>query len=135
MNDAYHYDFFLELHQTEFEEMDRNCELLLPLVPSRGAASEGQPALMAWAQAIIARWKAMTEIARPAAAPRSFPYLDDPETVSWFREAWRAIDRDTLRLTVEIQNNSPSTPAGHQLALAETAIWQTLELATQQTGA
>jgi hypothetical protein len=123
----YRFDRSLHLHQTEFVGSDRNCFAGLPV-----RYAELPPAMQgrnrAWAEAIIRAWTALgPEVAAPRPEPRGFSYPDDPQTVAWFTACWGDAQERMPDLLVEVQNNSPRTPPEHQLRLAATALWCSIE--------
>jgi hypothetical protein len=125
--DATHrYQCFLDLHQTEFVDSPHNCTNLLPLELERRTERQ-QDAVRDLAESVRQGWLALGELARPEPAARGFPYSGDPDTVRWFRDTWGEIDSRMSRITVEVQNNSVTTPPEAQLQLSESAIWSTLK--------
>ncbi|MHB0877501.1 MAG: hypothetical protein ACYC5O_15795 [Anaerolineae bacterium] len=124
--ESHRYDQVLNLHQTEFEGRAReNCMLIAPDgLPQMPGGK--QQRLLAWAKKIEATWRAVDGEPITLSVParieaetgvqrRLFGSLDDE------------LDRDGLSLLVEIQNNSPRTPAEEQLLLADAAIWSSVE--------
>ena len=126
LDERYRYECFLDLHQTEFESSSFNCTHLLPIDFDRRTASQQEQVIQLTENVRLA-WVALGDLARPEPAARSFPYAGDADTVKWFRSTWGEIDTRMPRLTVEVQNNSTTTPPEAQLQLSETAIWTILE--------
>src|SRR5690606_16697645 len=114
------------LHQTEFVDSPYNCTNLLPIDLEQRTTSQ-QEAVRDLAEAVRQGWLALGDLARPEPGARGFPYTGDPETVKWFRSTWGEIDARMPRITVEVQNNSVTTPPEAQLQLSESAIWSTLK--------
>lgn len=122
----YQYEYFLDLHQTEFENSDFNCTQLLPVdLDTRSATKQQQ--VREWAAQVRQAWRELGQLAKPEGSAREFPYITDIDTTKWFRDTWGEIDNRMPRLTVEVQNNSIRTQPEAQLALMETAIWASLE--------
>jgi len=79
--DARHqYEYFLDLHQTEFENSDFNCTHLLPVdLDTRSAKKQQQ--VREWAAQVRQAWCELGEIAKPEGSARDFPYIADLEGV------------------------------------------------------
>jgi len=116
------YDRWISLHQTEFENSDRNCMILLPILQEE-LPPEIQDTNRAWAEAIVAAWAEMGE--RPVSPPKPLGY--GGEQRRYLVELWGDVCRGMPKVTTEVQNNNRATPPEMQLRLQEVAIWTTIE--------
>jgi hypothetical protein len=117
------WDRWLDLHQTEFENSDRNCMVILPA----GFAEqplERQEVESSLAEAILNAW-ADTEGARPMTQAEPLSYTG--AQLQYFLNVWREIRQECNFVTSEIQNNSPLTPPALQQRLNEVAMIATIE--------
>ncbi len=115
------YSRWLDLHQTEFESTDRNCQVLLP-----ATQDELPPAIRdenrRWADEISAAWR--TSGARPA-PPQALGYTGQQR--DYFVSLWGEHYRRTPDVSTEVQNNSVATTPQTQRDLQEAAIWVSIE--------
>jgi hypothetical protein len=115
------YDALLDLHQTEFENSDRNCMVILPTTydeqPPRLQGEE-----MAWAQEIVEAWRQAG--ARPIDDIRPLGYTGEQR--QYFVNVWGPYYQTHAIVTSEVQNNNPATPPAQQQLLSEIAITTTL---------
>lgn len=126
LRQCHRYDQVLSLHQTEFE--DRELEDCMLIGPDSLAGTPGPKAhrLQAWAHKVEAGWRAVGGQPIPLS-------LTEGEAGEkglhrrQFGELRSELERDSLRLLVEVQNNSPRTPAEEQLLLMDAAIWSSVE--------
>lgn len=123
LRQRYEWDRWLDLHQTEFENSDRNCMVILPTAfeeqpPERQAIERGL------AEAIIAAWSD-TEGARPILRAEPLNYTGEQR--EYFVRVWGEIRQTCNLVTTEIQNNSPLTPPRVQQRLNEVAVLTTIE--------
>lgn len=121
MDAEFHYDRWLDLHQTEFVRSDRNCMVLLPI---RGLATgkileEDQ----AWGQVICDAWKAAGY--RPVAEPRPLGYSG--VQAEYFRKAWGDVHKRMRKISTEVKNNAADAPPDFQLEAQSIAIVRSIE--------
>jgi hypothetical protein len=116
MDKAYHYECWLDLHQTEFENSDRNCMVLLPL---QGLASGVILAEdIAWGQAVCDAWAAAGCRPVPKPAPLSYAGVQ----AEYFRKNWGELHRRMNILNTEVKNNAADAPPEFQLEAQAAAI-------------
>jgi len=115
------YNRWLDLHQTEFEGTDRNCQVLLPVTQDElppPIRDENQT----WGHEITQAWEALG--ARPA-PPQALGYTGSQR--DYFVTLWGEHYRRTPEVSTEVQNNRASTPPQTQRDLQEAAIWVSIE--------
>jgi hypothetical protein len=121
MDAALHYDRWLDLHQTEFEDSDRDCMVLLPI---EGLASgEVLAEDRAWGQVICDAWAAAGY--RPVPQPAPLGYTG--QQAEYFRRTWGPLHRRMPVLSTEVKNNAPDAPPEFQLQAQAIAIVATLQ--------
>ncbi|MBT5830307.1 MAG: hypothetical protein HOH77_08955 [Candidatus Latescibacteria bacterium] len=122
LNDRYHYEVWLDLHQTEFVNSDRNCDVHLR------TCLYDLPAVMqdkhqALGEALHACWR------RAGGVPRdtpSVPYQNNEIQKAFLNTVWRPISEKMVHAVTEIQNNNPKTPNEMQVHLQLAALMETL---------
>ena len=119
----HHYDVWLDVHQTEFLNSDRNAEVHLP------TCHDDLPAAMqqrhqSLGDAIHERWR--REGARPRPEP-AVPYRTNETQRTFLSRVWRPISERMVHVVTEVQNNNHRTPVGMQVYLEMVAILETLE--------
>jgi hypothetical protein len=120
MDAQYHYQYWLDLHQMEFENSPAQCVNFLPLEES--PAEELKPENLAWAQDITASWQAAGYVAE---APIPLPY--GGIQAEYFIRNWKEIDQRMHRINVEVKNNAIDFPPQQQMAAIALAIETTLD--------
>lgn len=121
--EQYHWDRWLDMHQTEFGGSERNCLMILPPGIQEQSA-EQQQIERSLVEAILQAW-ARTPGARPVMKVEPFPYTGEPLT--YFLQVWRPFRHRCNLVTSEVQNNSVLTPPPVQQRLNEVAIVATIE--------
>jgi hypothetical protein len=123
---ARRYDGVLNLHQTEFEGRAefQNCMVILPALQSE-LPRPLQEHNWTLAEAILANWRGVGGHPTPLELREARP---EPLHAQSQVAPWAELVRSAPMLTIEIQNNSPQTPAEQQLLLMDTAIWTTIAL-------
>lgn len=124
LDKKYHYDVWLDLHQTEFINSDRNADVHLPTC-LYDLPDEMQSKHLALGEALHACWR------RAGAVPRdkpSVPYQNNATQKAFLDAVWKPISERMVHAVTEIQNNNPRTPAPMQVhlqlaALMETLVW------------
>lgn len=119
----FHYDVWLDLHQTEFVNSDRNAEVHLPTCLD-DLPAEMQMRHRYLADAIHARWQ--KEGAFPKDAP-VVPYRNNDTQRTFLNQVWRPISERMVHLVTEVQNNNVRTPIAMQVHLQLVAILETLD--------
>jgi len=115
------YDALLDLHQTEFENSDRNCMIILPTT-FEAQPEHLQQEEMAWARGIVEAWREAG--ARPIEEIRPLGYTGEQR--QYFVNVWGPYYQTHAKLTSEVQNNNPATPPEEQRLLSEIAIEVTM---------
>ena len=127
MNDEYHYDTWIDLHQTEFIDSPANAMVLLPAA-WQDMDEKRRNAHLALGRAIHDRWRA--EGGNPIDEPIT-PYGGDSENDArqreYLKKVWAGVTDNVMHLTIEIQNHSPKTPPPMQVSLELAAVLETLE--------
>ncbi|MDA0745688.1 MAG: M14 family zinc carboxypeptidase [bacterium] len=118
----HHYDAWLDLHQTEFVNSDRNCQIFLPLLFETLPESR-QAKYRSLGEAIHTSWK--QEGAAPFDHPQ-VPYKNNPTQRDFLARVWGPIDERMLHLVTEVQNNNLRTPISTQVRLQLAAILETI---------
>ena len=122
LDETVQYQVWLDLHQTEFENSDRNCAAHLPI--GIDDLSGDLPDLHRDLGARLhARWS--REGARPRGKPDE-PYRDDPVQHKFLSRVWRPVCSRMVHLVTEVQNNSSATPVRDQVWLQMAAVLETL---------
>jgi len=126
LRERHEYRQVLSLHQTEFEGWsDEDCMLITPESLGQMPAAKQQE-LLAWAGKVLDAWRTVGGTPVP---------LDDPHGLRaeeglhrrQFGDLRAELQRNSLYLVSEVQNNSPQTPAEEQLLLADAAIWSSVQ--------
>lgn len=125
MDQQVHYQYWLDLHQTEFAKSASQCMVMLPLddMPIDKRIKEENAA---WAGQISQAWQEEGFIVAP---PITLPYVG--AQADYFRENWGEIDNRLSRITIEVKNNGADTPAGRQMDAIESSIITTIRRITQ----
>jgi hypothetical protein len=117
------YDVWLDLHQTEFLNSDRNTALFLPTCQDELSLAM-QTAHLSLAEVIMARWR------QAGARPREraeIPYRNNDVQRNLLNAVWRPISERMVHIVTEVQNNNPATPVEDQVRLQILAVLATLE--------
>ena len=124
MDEQFHYQYWLDLHQTEFAKSASQCLVMLPLddlqIDKRIKEENA-----AWAGQVSQAWQ---EEGLRVTPPKPLPYVG--VQADYFRENWGEIDRRMNRITIEVKNNAADTPAGRQMDAIESSILTTLRRIT-----
>lgn len=120
---AHHYDLWIDLHQTEFDNSDRNCSAHLPACHDE-FPWEQQRKHESVARAVIDRWT--REGARPEAEPAT-TYAHNDIQRNFLARVWTPISSRLVHLVTEVQNHNPATPPVRQVHLQLTAVLAALE--------
>ena len=115
MNAVYDYNYWLELHQTEFEGSEYNCMILLSPVGNSPKHIEKEN--LAFAKSVSSQW---TKLGFKVREPKPSGYKG--QQAEYFRENYLAINQKTSRITSEVKNNAQDFPAKVQLKANTSAI-------------
>lgn len=120
MDKLFGYEFWLDLHQTEFVNSKYNCEILLPI---KGLA-EGQILAdsTAWGQQIVDAWTKAGY--RPVPKPIHLGYTG--EQAEYFRRNWGELHKRMRIISTEVKNNAPDATPEFQLKAQAIAIEETI---------
>lgn len=105
------------LHQTEFTGSAYNAMVILPFMQN-DLPEQIQAANRRAAEAILDAWRQIG--ARPIPEAKPLGYGEDQ--LRYFRQCYSDVFPKVPHVTVEVQNNSPKTPAAVQQQLIETSI-------------
>ena len=121
MDARYGYEYWLNLHQTEFVDSEYNCVVLLPLEGlATGAIAEEDKA---WAERIMAAWKEAG--LKPEPAPRTTGYTG--VQAEYFRRNWGALHERMRIISTEGKNNAADAPPEMQRDTQALAILESIE--------
>jgi hypothetical protein len=123
LDEKYHYDVWLDLHQTEFVNSDRNCDVHLPTCLNQLSGSM-QKRHLDLGLSLHARWLSAGGV--PREKP-SVPYQNNETQKAFLDAVWGPISRRMVHIVTEIQNNSPRTPVAMQVHLQLAALMETLD--------
>lgn len=123
LNDIYHYDVWLDLHQTEFINSDRNCDVHLPTCLF-DLPDEMQKQHRELGERLQACWQNAGGVPRDTP---SVPYQNNPTQKAFLDAVWKPISERMVHVVTEIQNNNPKTPASMQVHLQLAALMETLD--------
>ena len=115
------YDCWLDLHQTEFVNSDRNCMILLPIEGLATGTILVQD--IAWGQAICDAWAAAGFRAVPQ--PKALGYTG--VQADYFRRCYGAVHQRMNKLSTEVKNNAADAPPEFQLTAQVIAIQKSIE--------
>jgi hypothetical protein len=121
MDAKYQYQYWLDLHQTEFPDSPTQCLILLPLEELPTAEIKQRNAI--WAREITDAWR---EAGCVAEDPMPLPYTGTQ--AKYFVRNWRAIDQRLCRVTTEVKNNGRDFSPQQQLEAQALSIEVTLRL-------
>ena len=116
----YHYDCWLDLHQTEFVNSPHTCEILLPIEGL--ATGEIAEANRAWGQRIVDAWTRAGFRALPTPVPLSYT----GEQAEYFRRNWGALHQRMNIIVTEIKNNAADAPPQFQMRAQVIAIQESI---------
>lgn len=120
MDVQFAYQYWLDLHQTEFENSSTKCSILLPLEES--AVEHIKPENQAWAEELTSAWRAAGYVAD---APIPLPYKGTQ--AEYFMRNWRDIDQRMHRLNTEVKNNATDFSPEQQMRAEALSIETTLD--------
>jgi len=121
IGEKYGYGYWVDLHQTEFQNSEHNAMIILPIVQNE-LPEEIQKINVEWANKIIEQWKAD---ANPITEAKPLGYTG--QQGEYFRRVWRDFMPMIPKITVEIQNNNTRTPPNEQAKLEEISIRTSVE--------
>ena len=125
MDGEFHYQWWLDLHQTEFVNSPYNCMALLGL---EGLCTGSILAAdMAWGKRLIEAWKAAGFKPRPE--PVHLGYTG--QQASYFRNAWGELHKRMNIVSTEVKNNAPDLPPGRQMEAQAVAVRTTIQAALE----
>ena len=121
MREMFDYKWWLNLHQMEFVNSDRNGVILLPL--EEGPPPDISAENRRWADDIHDAWRA------DGFRPMDEPIVSNPGEPhrTYFRRVFGALHQDMHILTCEVKNNNADFPPDAQLGANVSAIRATIE--------
>jgi len=121
LDSNYHYDRWLDLHQTEFVNSPFNCEILLGI---EGLASgEILQEDKAWGQLICDAWKKAGYSPKPE--PIHLGY--GGKQAEYFQKNWGPLHQRMAILNTEVKNNAADAPPDFQVKAQSIAIQVSIE--------
>ena len=120
MDARYRYEFWLDLHQTEFVNSAHTCEILLPIAGlAQGAVAKAN---LAWGQRIVDAWTRAGLRALPSPKPLGYTGAQ----ADCFRQNWGALHERMNIITTEVKNNAPDAPPQFQVRAQAIAIQESV---------
>jgi hypothetical protein len=129
LDKTYNYHVWLDLHQTEFLNSDRNTQVNLPTCYDE-LPSEMQEQHLSLGEAIHARW------GREGGQPRERPvvsYRSNKTQSDFLSKVWLPISKRMIHTVTEVQNNNPRTPVPLQVRLQLVAVLETMDWMVSNT--
>ncbi len=123
LDKRYKYDVWLDLHQTEFINSDRNAEVHLPTCYD-DLSDELQAKHRALGEALHRRWRASGAV--PKDKPQ-VPYRNNDIQRNFLTAVWLPISSRLVHLVTEVQNNHGKTPVSNQVYFQGVAMLETLD--------
>lgn len=123
LDKRYGYDVWLDLHQTEFVNSDRNAEVHLPTCYD-DLHVELQRKHRALGEAIHRRWR------ESGALPKDepvVPYRNNATQRDFLTAVWLPISSRLVHVVTEVQNNNLRTPVPMQVCFQGVAMLETLD--------
>jgi hypothetical protein len=116
LDERYHYDCWLNLHQTEFVGSPYKCKILLPIE----GLTEGKIAATnrSWGERVVAAWQAADLSPRPE--PQRLGYTG--QQAEYLRRTWRDLHKRMNIISTEVKNNAPDLPPADQQRAQSLAI-------------
>jgi hypothetical protein len=114
------YQYWLDLHQTEFVNSPTECQILLPnpLLQTDVFKDEQQ----AWSEQISDAWQEAGFVVAPP-APSGYQGVQ----VDYFRRTWGDVYQILHKIVVEVKNNSAGMPPERQMAAEALSILTTIQ--------
>ena len=123
LDKKYNYDVWLDLHQTEFVNSEKNTEVHLPTcqgdLPDRIRDRH-----YALGTAIQRRWQESGGI---SSDEPKVPYRTNETQRDFLTKVWLPISSRLVHIVTEVQNNNPRTPTPMQVYLQGVALLETLQ--------
>lgn len=126
LDEKYNYHVWLDLHQTEYLNSDRNAHVNLPTC-YEDFSEERQKRFYSLGEAILARWR--QEGAQPIEHPQ-ISYRSRGTQWELLDKVWRPIAEQMVHVVSEVQNNNPRTPVPMQVRFQLAAVLATMEWMT-----
>jgi hypothetical protein len=122
LDTLHHYGLWLDLHQTEYVNSDRNCHVGLPTMYD-ALPQVLQEQHLELGDAVHARW------AREGGTPYDHPlasYQNNQVQRDFLARVWAPISGRMVHLVTEVQNNNIRTPVATQVRLQLAAVLETM---------
>ena len=121
MDERFGYEYWLDLHQTEFVNSPYDCMIILPIA----GLAEGEIAAVgnAWGERIVAAWKKAGYRPKPEVEPLGYT----GQQAEYFRRAWGEINKRLCKVTTEVKNNAPDAPSDFQLKTQSIAVIESIQ--------
>jgi hypothetical protein len=124
MDQYFHYENWLDLHQTEFEDRPFNCSILLTDIAKSGPkAKEMHQSNILWGQSIIDAW--LKAGFRPVPTPEDLLY--NATQTRYFQQNWGPLHEKMNIINTEVKNNSPDASADFQVEAQTIPITKSIE--------
>jgi len=119
MDKRYQYECWLDLHQTEFQNSEFNCEMCFPIPKQTSESIERVN--ISWGKSIINEWIKLGYKPKPEPIPLGSGLPDS------FVESWGPLNRRMNIINTEVKNNAPDASAEFQLKVQAIAIMKSIE--------
>ena len=130
LDETYDYEVWLDLHQTEYVNSERNAHVALPACMD-DLSSAVQERHRSLGEAIHARWR--EEGAFPLDHPEA-PYRTNEVQRNYLAKVWRPIAERMVHVVSEVQNNNVRTPVPMQVRLEMAAMLETMKWMAEGRG-
>lgn len=123
LHEIYQYHVWIDLHQTEYVNSERNAHVALPSCYD-DLSEDIQKKHWSLGEAIHARWK--QEGAQPIDHPQG---SYNPKSVQWqlLDKVWRPISQQVIHIVTEVQNNNSRTPVPMQVRFQLAAVLEAMK--------
>ena len=122
LDKIYHYHLWMDLHQTEFLNSDRNAQINLPTCYD-DLPKNMQKLHSSLGKAIHARWR------QEGGSPHKSPvvsYRRNKTQRDFLSRVWLPISKRMIHIVTEVQNNNARTPVPLQVHLQLTAVLEAM---------
>lgn len=121
MQQKHKYQYWIDLHQTEFVNSLTECTILLPNPTLQTEATEASSSQ--WAEEISEAWRQAGYHVYP---PKPSGYTG--VQLEYFRRNWSDVYQTMSKVTIEVKNNSPQTSPERQMKAEAISIMATIQM-------
>ncbi len=134
LDEEFHYDVWMSLHQTEFLNSDLTCKTNLSTVHDE-LPVKLQDLDVALGNAILARWRKVDGVRASEKPMIGYNYDADEarRQKAFLSKVWRPIYVRMVAMTTEVHNNNPVTPPELQVRLQLLSMLATLDWMAEES--